>query len=115
MSNFVSRLVMKPVVWSTLIGSVLMFGTFGLAELLTLVAGDHCWAPRIGGVLVGLSVFLQGYVWANPHQFQRFVRSGHTYEQVAVQAVYVVTLFGTFVWALGDFVPPLFGVPMCKQ
>jgi hypothetical protein len=108
-----SRIVMKPFVWSTLVGGVLTFGTFGLAQLFTLVIGDYCWAPRIGGVLVGLSVFLQGYIWANPQQFQRTIHTGHTHEQVAIHAVYVVTLFGTLVWALGDFVPPLFGVPMC--
>ena len=108
------NLLMKPVVWSTLVGGFLTFGTFGISALLTVVFGDHCWPPRIGGVLVGLSVFLQGYLWAHPEQFQRELRTGHTTEQLAMHAVYVVTLFGTLLWALGDFLPPFFGVSMCR-
>jgi hypothetical protein len=34
-------------------------------------------------------------------------------EQIAVQAVYVVTIFGTFLWALGDFLPSFLGISMC--
>ena len=112
--SILRNFLMKPMVWSTLVGAFLTFGTFGFCALLTIVFGDHCWPPRIGGVLVGLSVFLQGYVWAHPDQFQRELRTRHTTEQLAVHAVYVVTIFGTFLWALGDFLPPFFGVSMCR-
>lgn len=110
----IQRLLIKPAVWNPLIGGLLAFGCFSLAAILTLLFGDRCWPPRIGGILVGLSVFLQGYAWAHPEQFRKVVRTGHTTEQLAMQAVYVVTTFGTFMWALGDFLPPMFGVPMCR-
>jgi hypothetical protein len=110
----VRNLLFKPLIWSTLVAAALTLGTFGSAALLTLAFGDRCWPPRIGGILVGLSVFLQGYCWAHPEDFQRVLRTGHTTEQLTTHSVYVATLFGTFVWALGDFLPPFLGVAMCR-
>ena len=110
----IRSLLFKPAVWTTLVGAAMIIITLLVAVLLTRCFGDHCWPPRLGGILVGCSVLLQGYAWAHPEKFHKVLSTGHTTEQITVQAVYVVTIFGTFLWALGDFLSPFFGVLMCR-
>ena len=86
-----------------------------LVILLTKAFGDQCWAPRVGGLLVGFAVFAQGYVYANIDSFQRKLRRGITLEQRVMHVIYVATVLGTFLWALGDFFPSMYGVAVCKQ
>lgn len=55
--------------FSIFISTLLVFGSFYLLYILTATLGDFGWAGRIGGTLVGFSVFLQGFIFANPEKF----------------------------------------------
>ena|ERR1700690_1202933 len=101
-------------IYSAILSALLVFGSFGLAALLTAFAGDICWAPRIGGTLVGLAVFLQGYMFANPEKFTRTLTSGIRLEQRIMHIVYTATVFGTLLWAFGDLMPYVDGVALCR-
>ncbi|MBU2499978.1 hypothetical protein KJ682_01480 [bacterium] len=92
-------------IYSAILSALLVFGSFGLASLLTSLVGDIGWPGRIGGTLVGMAVFLQGYMFANPEKFTRKLSSGITLKQRLMHIVYSATIFGTFLWAFGDLIP----------
>jgi hypothetical protein len=94
--------------------AALVFGTFGAIALTTKLFGDRCWPPRFGGLLVGCAVFAQGYVYANQEFFSKPSNYGLTREQRVLHQVYVVTVFGTLLWTLGDFIPSIYGVATCR-
>ncbi len=96
------------------ISSLFVFGTFGAVSFVTRIFGDYCWAPRFGGLLVGCSVFVQGYVYANQDDYQDVTWTGLTKEQHVMHLVYFATTFGTLLWAFGDFIHSLFGVKICQ-
>ena len=98
-----------------MLGPAIVFGTACSVIALTKVLGDQCWAPRVGGVFVGLSVFAQGLLFARPELGRRKMTSGLTVEQQVMHFVYVASLFGTLLWALGDFVTVLWGVEICRK
>ncbi|WP_456953339.1 hypothetical protein [Lysobacter sp. HA35] len=98
-----------------MIGFAIVNATMVLVVALTKIFGDHCWAPRVGGLLVGFAVFAQGYAYANAESFTRRLPSGLTLEQRVLHVVYVSSVIGTFLWALGDFIPSMFGVAVCKH
>jgi hypothetical protein len=106
--------VLKRWIMWPLIGLAIQCATIALVIGLTLIFGDKCWAPRVGGLFVGFAVFAQGYVFANQDRFQRRLRSGITVEQRVMHVVYVASVLGTFLWALGDLVPVMWGVEVCK-
>lgn len=106
---------MNRFVFGTALGLCIVYGTQALTYGLTMLFGDHCWGPRIGGVLVGLAVFLQGLVYAHGDDMQRLLRSGITLEQRLLHVVYVSSVWGTFVWAFGDFVTVLWGLEVCRK
>ena len=106
---------MRRFVTSTLIGLAIVNGTMLLVIALTKLLGDQCWAPRVGGMLVGFAVFAQGYAYANAERFSRKLSSGLTLEQRVLHVVYVSSVLGTFLWALGDFMPTMFGVEVCRH
>lgn len=96
-------------------GFAIVYGTIAVVVLLTQLFGDRCWAPRVGGIYVGLAVFVQAYAYANEESFSRKLRSGLTLEQRTLHVVYVFSVAGTFLWALGDFFPTMYGVSVCKH
>jgi len=98
-----------------LTSAVLVFGTQAAIALTTKIAGDYCWPERFGGFLVGFAVLVQGYVYANRESFSRLSKHGLTREQRVMHQVYVVTVLGTFLWALGDFIPSVYGVATCQK
>ena len=98
----------------SLTSAVMVFGSFGLIAAATWLFGDHCWPPRLGGLLVGISVFVQGYVYANHDAFSKPSKYGLTREQRVLHKVYLLIVFGTLLWAFGDFIPHVYGVPTCQ-
>jgi hypothetical protein len=100
-------------VFSVVFAALLVFGSTAIAVLLTSFTVGICWAPRIGGVLVGLAVFAQGYMIARPERFTRLLRSRISLQQRIQHVSSVATVFGTFLWAFGDLVPPVFGFSLC--
>jgi hypothetical protein len=94
--------------------AILVLGTFGATAILTKLFGDICWPPRLGGTLVGSAVIVQGYLIANPANFQRLLRGGISLGQRVNHAVYVATAFGTLLWAFGDLFRSIYGVALCR-
>lgn len=99
--------------FSVLLSFLITGGTIGLSVLLSFVAPTICWPPRIGALLVGLSVFAQGYIAADPKRLSRRLQCGITLQQRVMHISYVAALFGTLFGAFGDFLPPIFGHPTC--
>ena len=103
----------KRVLYSAIVAAILCSIGFGVSAGLTLLFPEVCWTPRVGGSLVGMAVFLQGYMFANPDKFSRILSNGITLQKWFMPIVYMVTIFGTFLWAFGDLLPFVFGVPNC--
>lgn len=99
---------------SAITSTVMVSGSFSIIALLTKYVGDYCWPERFGGLLVGAAVFVQAYIYANHAEFSRVSKYGLTREQRWLHKVYIITVFGTLMWALGAFLPSVFGVPTCK-
>jgi hypothetical protein len=85
--------------------------TFATSVILMQIFPEICWLPRVGGVLVGLSVFMQGYMHANICRFRTPRRWGLTREQVYAHVSYHFAIFGTILWAFGDLLPKVFWLP----
>jgi hypothetical protein len=85
--------------------------TFSSSVIFMQLFPGICWLPRIGGILVGLSVFMQGYMHANIDRFRIPWRWGLTREQVYAHVSYHFAIFGTFLWAFGDLLPSVFWLP----
>jgi len=79
--------------------------TFALSRLLSFAWPTVSWLPRIGGTLVGVAVFVQGYVGVNQERFDVLWRWGFTREQVMLHLANFFAVFGTFMWAFGDLLP----------
>lgn len=100
---------------SVLTALILTFSTFGAIWLTTKLFGDRCWPQRYGGILVGVAVFFQGYVYANEEYFSKPSKYGLTREKRVMHQVYVVTILGTGLWTMGDFMHSLYGLTMCHN
>lgn len=87
--------------------------SLGLPELLSRFLPGICWSPRVGGLMIGCAVLIQGYIFANPNKFVVLLASGHTLEQRFMQVVYMITLFGTSLVAFGDLIPSAAGANAC--
>jgi hypothetical protein len=101
--------------YPTLIGAVLAFGTPMLCVLATVAFGELCWPQRIGAVYVGASVFLQGFLAADPDRLNRTLTDGVPLRGHINQVNFVLAIFGTLFAAFGDLLPSIFyyGIPMC--
>jgi hypothetical protein len=88
-----------------------LVATFAFSNVLTALWPSVVWLPRIGGVLVGISVFMQGYVSVNRDNFDVPWRWGLTREQVYLHCANFFAVFGTFMWAFGDLLPPVPWLP----
>jgi hypothetical protein len=105
----------RQILESAVTSALLVFGTSAAIAATTKIVGDYCWPPRFGGFLVGIAVFVQGYMWAHPESFRKITGNGLTREQRVLHQVYVVTVMGTFLWAMGDFIPAINGVTTCQK
>lgn len=89
------------------IGSLVPLASILLVFLFTLVDPSTQWTTRVGGLMIGLAVFMQGYVWANPEKFSKRLISGLTLEQRIIHISYVVAVYGTLLNTFGDLLPPI--------
>ena len=98
-----------------LLAVVLAFGTPALCVLTTSIFGELCWPQRIGALYVGATVFMQGFIAANPDRFTRVLRDGNTLQAHLNQGSFTVAIFGTLFAAFGDLLPTGFyyGLSMC--
>jgi hypothetical protein len=88
----------------------LVTATFGVANVLMALWPHICWLPRVGGLLVGVAVFIQGYVGVRHEQFDVPWRWGLTREQAYLHVANVAVVLGTLVWAFGDLLPSVLWV-----
>ncbi|HTE40582.1 MAG TPA: hypothetical protein VK629_07125 [Steroidobacteraceae bacterium] len=91
--------------YPAIIATTTFVACFGAAGVLMQLFPNICWLPRIGGILVGASVFVQGYMHANADKFRGAWRWGLTREQAYAHFSYYLALFGTLLWAFGDLFP----------
>ena len=98
-----------------LLAAFLAFGTPALCALFTRLFGELCWPQRIGAVYVGVAVFMQGLLGADPDRFGHLLTDGNTLGNHLNQSSYTVAVFGTLFAAFGDLLPASFyyGVAMC--
>lgn len=99
--------------FSLIVGAILTCGTFGASAILTLIFGDICWPTRVGAIIIGAAVFLQGYIAADPERFSRGLPDGTTLQQRLQQVSYVAAVFGTLFGAFGDLFSPIYSVSVC--
>jgi hypothetical protein len=98
-----------PIVLALLIVS----GTFLLTIFLSIAWPSICWLPRVGGTLVGIAVFIQGYVYANNDDFQSILAWKLTREQIYMYVANTAAVFGTLMWTFGDLVPQVLWFKNC--
>ncbi len=101
--------------YPALLAISLAFGTPVLCVLVTLRFGELCWPQRIGAVYVGASVFMQGFLGADPDRFARKLSDGNTVARHLNQSSFTVAVFGTLFSVFGDLFPTGFyyGIAMC--
>ena len=94
------------------INAVLVFGSTTVWWLLQNQYGDLNWSMRLGASLVGLSVFVQGFLAADEDRFSKVLSDRTTVRQHIFQASFVVAIYGTFLGAFGDLLAPSFGLAL---
>ncbi|MEJ6655296.1 MAG: hypothetical protein QNL70_04765 [Pseudomonas sp.] len=91
--------------YPTLLTFSMVSGSLAYASLLNTLWPEICWTPRLGGLLVGVAVFMQGYVGVNEKKFSACWRWGLTRGQAYLHVANVFAVFGTGMWAFGDLLP----------
>ena len=94
---------------------IITFGSLAATSLLTRLLGDICWPPRVGALLIGGAVFIQGFIAADATRFARVLADGTTLQQRILQISFLAAIFGTLFAAFGDMLSPLYGVPLCGK
>jgi hypothetical protein len=82
-----------------------------ISYFLTLIFGDKCWLPRVGALLVGFSVLLEGWIIYNPKNKGFDTMQP---EKKLLKYVLFLALWGTLLWAFGDLCKEMFGIPVCR-
>jgi len=85
--------------------------TLGIPAIITFLFPNECWTPRLGGLYVGICVFIQGYIQIHSGKFKRIYNDGIELKDKIMQWVYVLTIMGTLMWAFGDMFPKILWVP----
>ncbi|MDH1338208.1 hypothetical protein [Ectopseudomonas oleovorans] len=84
---------------------------FSSSVILMQIFPKICWLPRVGGLLVGLSVFIQSYMHVNMDRFEKPWRWGLTKDQIYSHVAYNFAIFGTLMWTFGDLIPAVLWLP----
>lgn len=96
--------------YSFAINAGLVFGSTTAWWILQNQYGNLNWSMRIGAFLVGVSVFLQGFLSADETRFAKVLNDRTTVRHHILQASYVVAIYGTLLGAFGDLIAPYFGI-----
>ena len=83
----------------------MVIGSFSYASVLNILWPEICWTPRIGGLLVGIAVFMQGYVAVNDDKFNVRWLWRLSRGQAHLHVSNGFAVFGTGLWAFGDLLP----------
>ena len=84
-----------------------------MAYELTVMLGDRCWLPRLGALIVGFGVLLEGWIIYSPRRKENPQRISQ--EKQLLKYTLLLALWGTLLWAFGDFIKDLFGLPVCRN
>ena len=99
--------------YPAVLSTATVLSAFSLSIFLGAVWPEICWLPRIGGTLVGLSVFIHGYIHVNKDRFEEAWRWGLTRDQAYTHFANISAIFGTFAWAFGDLLPKILWASNC--
>ena len=102
---------MKKFLIDALVVITLSVSMIIIAYLLTIQFGDKCWLPRVGAVVVGISVLLEG--WITYNSGRKGTNAPMQPQKKLLKYVLFLALWGTLLWAFGDLKKNLFGVPVC--
>ena len=97
--------------YPAILAATMFLITFSSSAILMQIFPTVCWLPRIGGLLVGLSVFIQSYMHVNMEFFEQPWRWGLTKDQIYSHVVYNLAIFGTLMWTFGDLIPKILWIP----
>ncbi|QFU22729.1 hypothetical protein FM038_011560 [Shewanella eurypsychrophilus] len=89
-------------IWPLILVIGLNVFILALSMIAEVINPSICWTPRFGGLLVGLAVFMQGYLQANPKKYNTLLSNQTTVRQWLHHAIYVASILGTIMWAFGD-------------
>ena len=89
----------------------ILAATFATSNVFTALWPHICWIPRFGGALVGVAVFIPGYISVNREKFDVPWRWGLTRDQAYSHFSNSSAVIGTFLWAFGDLMPAVLWVP----
>lgn len=98
-----------------LAGALMATVPFALSFVATATWGDLCWLPRLGGLMVGAAVLVQGRIEAVPHKYEHENKEGISLKRRVMSRVYWLAFFGTIYWALGDLQKDIWGMPVCQM
>jgi hypothetical protein len=73
--------------------------------ILTSFWPEICWLPRIGGILIGTSLYIHGYIHVNEEKFNAFWRWDLTRNQAYTHFANIAAIFGTILTTFGDLMP----------
>ena len=96
--------------YPAIMGTTIFIATFSTSIVFTYFWSNICWLPRFGGLLVGMAVFIQGYMAVNIEKFSIPWRWGLSREQAYSHFASSAAVFGTLIWAFGDLFPNILWV-----
>lgn len=102
------RIIPKLITISTypgIMGILMTMIVYEYSAVLSLLFPQVCWLPRVGGLFVGISVIIQGYISANREAFETEWLFRLTREQAYTHFSYAAAAIGTLFWAFGDLMP----------
>lgn len=88
--------------WPAILAIILNVFVLGLSLVSEIINPNICWTPRFGGLLVGMAVFMQGYLHANPDKYNALLSNGTSVRQWVHYSIYSASVLGTVMWAFGD-------------
>lgn len=91
--------------YPAILANTTVIAAFTYSSVLNFLWPEVCWTPRVGGLMVGIAVFMQGYVSVNKGKFSADWRWGLTREQAHLHVANCFAILGTGLWAFGDLLP----------
>lgn len=76
---------------------------FGPNAILRILYPQICWLPRLGGLMVGTAVFIQGYLSAHEECLTSKAWDGNARRDHLLSFSWLLALVGTLFWTFGDF------------
>lgn len=99
--------------YPALLTGTILLTSFSVSNILTALWPQICWIPRVGGILVGISVFIHGYIHVNKDKFDTPWRWGLSRDQIYTHVANILAIMGTSMGVFGDLLPKILWVANC--